>query len=271
MEKKLTKAQLKEIEEREEELRGKRRELVIAINNFWEDNSAASRYLSNRGEKLTEEEEEKNLRRYEALNDYKLNYDREDPEYSTWGTLRDIVIVEGKKANYDKTERYCLSIKILEDDFYMEDSNWNTNEIKLTIKLLRKYGYKRILYGNESTLGVPNLAWFIQYGAKVEGSFYNANSQRNGLILNIEECNIEGSDEKYLEEAKRRIKEYIKNVDELRRFNLRYEKGDLYNLVSDLNLNYIEIESIIENSFKEVKDEKDKELREALENQKENN
>ena len=255
MEKKLTKAQLKEIEEREREVRRTRRDLVNAVESFWADNEAAKRYLENKGEKFTEEEQESNLRRYEALKDYKFTYDKEDPEYNTWSTIRDIVNVERRKSAYSK-ENYKLSIKVLEDDYYMDDSNWNPSEIRLTIKLLRKYGYKRVLYGNESTLGVPNLAWFIQYGAKVEGSFYNTDNQRNGIILNIEECNIEGSEAEKLAEGRRLIKEYIQGLGEVHRYTIRYEQGDIFNLVRGLGLNYIEVADMIEEVYKEVSEEK---------------
>lgn len=194
MEKKLTKAELKALEERQEELRRERRQFIEDIESFWRDQSAAERYLKIKGEKLSDEEREELLHQYESLKDLKVKYNDGDEDERIWCLIREMV--NGYKSAWKSSDpdKY-LTIKLDKDDLLLSDnySIWDFTQLKMTIRVAKRYGYKNIFFMSNSTQAAPILGQAIAVGGKVVGSTYNVEYERFGIIVNIEEADVEYS------------------------------------------------------------------------------
>lgn len=240
MEKKLTKAQLKEMEERQEELRGKRRNFVEAVKGYWKDIEAAESYLKTKGERLEFEEKERLFRRYDALAEYNLEYnDKDSADYRMWCIIRYIVKGNINYTNYrgEEIDKY-FTIKMEKDDLLVDDIIWNINELKLLIKEARKYGFKNIFYTNNSSGAMEVIGEAISLGGKITNTLYNTADSRFGLIINIEDCILDEKieDEKLVEEIKAqfqvlgdRVKYEMYTRDIVSKILIKYNR--IYNLV----------------------------------------
>ena len=217
MEKKLSK---KEREELERSLRSKRREFIEAVEGFWRDVENAEDYLKTKGEKVSEEERERLFRRYSALNEYKLNYDDDSKDGRMWSIIR--FIVHGTKRNYGRGEvdKY-LTIKLEEDDLYLNDIIWNIDELRLLFKEAKKYGFKRIFYMNNSSGAMETIGQALELGMVIDGNTYDVEFDRFGLIFNIENVNLE--EEELEDEA---VREDIRKNYEVLGDQVKY---DMYN------------------------------------------
>lgn len=186
--KKLTKKQREQLEA---DLRYKRRKFVEAVRGYWKDCEAAKRYLQTKGEKLTDKEEERLFRKYDELKDYKRTYKDDEEVAHVWSIIRTIVdTVESSHRYNDERDKY-LTTKLDKDDLLVDDILWGVEDTRFLLKEARKYGFKRIFYTDNSTAAMRGLGTLIEFGAKVEGSLYNSNYDRFGLILNIEDVKFD--------------------------------------------------------------------------------
>ena len=178
--------QTKAMIEKQKERRNLRREMVDAVKRFRSDVDAAKRYLSTKGEKLTEDEEQRMFERYEVLKGYKLRYDREDRLSSTWNILSNIV--DNKRGYNDEPSDKYFTEKLGEDDLRTNCTLWGSDDVELLIKEARKYGYTRLFIDDNSTLSMNTVALILELGGKIEKPFYNTDTDEFGLIINIEEA-----------------------------------------------------------------------------------
>ena len=182
----------KELEAIQSEKRKLRYEFQRAVRTFWEERSAAETYFKTKGERLPEGEEERLFRRHEILNDYKLSYDNNSPESRMWSTIR--IIVNNDRTNRDyrgkEVDEY-FSTRMEEDDIIINDIVWDENEIKLILSQLLKFGYKRIFYKDHSTAVMRTVVGLINFGAKIEDTFFISQYGDVGLIFNIENVKLE--------------------------------------------------------------------------------
>lgn len=183
MSKKLTKKQIREIEEKEKTILTERRLFVESIRSYWEDVNATTRYykINKMKDKLNyygninDNEELQNLiNRYDILKDLgiKSTYDDEDPEYHTWSIIRFITNTEDHKKGFNKViyNGAKFETEIERDDIYVEDILWGEKDVDLLIKYMKKFGYKRIQYFCHSSGVNEDLYYFVSKGCKITGT-----------------------------------------------------------------------------------------------------
>lgn len=203
MEKKLTKAQLKEMEEKQNELRRLRRDTISSIENFDKDMAATIRYykINNMtdklayGDKLTVDEKLTLMRRYKELKFLKPyeQYTQEDKDKAydrDWSFVRLMMASDEERNCWGNNRRLETSLQV--DDLWNDDIIWNTEQLKRYLKLAQRFGYKRIFYTNSSSGALSNITDFINFGAKVIGTCNKKGyNEKAGLILDITEVNLE--------------------------------------------------------------------------------
>lgn len=194
--KKLTK---KELEAIKNEKRNLRREFAQAINEYWNNVEAAETYLKLKGLKLEDAEREEIFHRNEILKDYKLRYEDNKEDDRMWTAIRTIVNNYNNKHNYSREafDKY-FTIKLEEDDLVTDEIIWNISQLKTLIKEAQKYGYERIFYMNNGSGAMEVVGEFLELGGVIEGSVYNVEHERFGLIININ--NIILDEEFYIED-----------------------------------------------------------------------
>lgn len=213
MEKKLTKKELKEIEERDNQLRYERRRFIDDVKSFWNDLEAAERYLKIKGEKLTNEEELEILHRYENLKGLKLaqQYNKEDADDYIWSFIRNMVFSEQGNYRGEPVDKY-LTIKLGKDDLLVSEDYtiWSFSQMKMTVREAKRFGYKNLFIMSNSTLAMQYIGQLVELGGKVTGTTYNTEYDRFGVIINIEEASIEEKEvEDYIVEDIRKELEYL--------------------------------------------------------------
>ena len=178
MAKKLTKKQIKEMENKQEELRKSRSELVESLKGYWRDVDATKRYyqINNMKDKLNyyndladENERRSLLHRYKCLKDFKVEYDRDSDESHTWTIIRNIVKSYDGYFGYDDIiwNDSKFEKPLLQDDLYFEDILWGEKDVNLLLKYMKKYGYNRIQYFCSSTGVAEDLYYFTNKGLKI--------------------------------------------------------------------------------------------------------
>ena len=192
----MTKKEMKELEAAQNVMRSNRYKFVNELNSFWRDVHAAEVYLKTKGEKVTKEEKERLFRQYESLNEYNYEYDKSDVEnYRIWDAFRCIVNSSGDKA-YEVSKE--LNISLDRDDAFYDEIIWDTNHLTCILRELRKYGFKRLFYIDNSTAAMRNISDMIMLGATIEGQVVNLKYNNYGIIINIENVNLE---EKFMEDS----------------------------------------------------------------------
>ena len=200
MEKKLTKKELKELEEKQNELRIIRRKTLEDYKNYQKDIEATERfYKINPDEtkykygKLSKEERIKLLRRYEELGFLKLyeDYTKEEQNQQQdrgWDFIR---LMYYTKQEQDSWKDHMLNEIIDEDGIWNDDIIWSKEQIGLYLKLAKKFGYTKLYYTNGSSGALENITNLIDFGAKVIGTCSKKGYNKQGLIFDITQVNIE--------------------------------------------------------------------------------
>ena len=192
----MTKKEMKELEAAQNATRFNRYKLVNELESFWRDVHAAEVYLKTKGEKVTKEEKERLFRQYESLNEYNYEYDKSDVKnYRIWDAFRCIVNSSGDKA-YEVSKE--LNISLGRDDAFYDEIIWDTNHLICMLRELKKYGFKRLFYTDNSTAAMRSISDMVMLGATVEGQVVNLKYNHYGVIINIENVNLE---EKLMEDA----------------------------------------------------------------------
>ena len=203
MEKKLTKAEIKAIEEKQNQKRTLRDRVIRALRDYERDIEATKRYYQINGMTdkimygggLIPEEKEKLLRRYDCLDFLKVyeNYTKEERDEAkdyTWSFVRLMWNTEDEDESCGDGRR--LQAYIERDDLWNDEIIWSKAQVKLYLQLATKFGYKRILYTNSSSGALANITDFVDFGAKVVGTCGKKGyKEKAGVILDITEVNIE--------------------------------------------------------------------------------
>lgn len=208
----MTKAEIKKMEQEQSALRVSRMNFVEAIGHYWRDVDAAEVYLKTKGEKLTLEEKERLFHRYEALNDYKVEYEKGTANSRMWSAIHCIVNSCGDRA-YDISKE--LNVSLDRDDAFIDEIIWDTDNLKCILKQLRKFGFKRLFYLDNSTAAMRVISDLVMFGATFEGQVVNVKFDNCGVIVNIENVDLEDklltdSDMEYIEEELKKLGEDIK-------------------------------------------------------------
>lgn len=206
MEKKLTKKELKELEDRQKELRVLRDRTIDALKNYEADINATERYFKINGEtekldlygRLKQDEKAKLLKRYEALNFLKpySEYTKEETDKGldrAWTFAR---LMYSTKQEYDNEfldyEDKILNESIDRDGLLNYEIIWTKEQVRLYVELAKKFGYTKIYYTNSSSGALANITEFVKLGAKIIGTCSRKGYEDAGLIIDITEINLEG-------------------------------------------------------------------------------
>lgn len=202
-EKKLTKRELKKIEEEKERVRRAklqlRRRFISELHSFWADVEATARYckINNISDKvkyngsLVDEEKKKLFDRYETLSEL-INYDGK----RDWEVLHTINSTDSIYNHEDDRNHYTYQNPINEKTLIVDDIIWDQEQFDKMIELARKLGYTEVLYIDSSTACAENMARFAKIGSQILGT--NARMSRwfsdekykvdkEGIVLSIPE------------------------------------------------------------------------------------
>ena len=214
--KKLTKTEMKEIEQAKREREIKRHRLVEAVKSFWRDCEAMERVAKINGEHYDKEaSSDKALERYEELKflfdekktEYKNDVDKWGKQQHTrywkmWSWIRILnkSTEESKKSkniksdynfktsSYDTTELDVLP----KNAIWCDDIIWDTFELKLYLELCKEYGIDTIYYTNSSTGALGNISDLTRFGAVIIGTTNISEYRTNeGLVFDISNCILE--------------------------------------------------------------------------------
>lgn len=180
-------------EEQQDRVRSERRSFVRDVRDYWKDINAAERYLQTTGKVLEDEERNRLFNRYESLKDFKM-VDSTVNNYK-WSVIRAIVEqVESYRAykQEDKIDKH-LTIKLCEDDLLFDGNIWGIEHIRVIIEIAKRFGYTRIFVTDHASGMTDNIALFTEFNCKIEQTTYNTSTGHFGLILNIEQSNIDKS------------------------------------------------------------------------------
>lgn len=189
--KKLTKKELEAIQKEKENARYY---FIQAIQDYWKDKDAAERYYKTKGEIMPEEEVERLFRRYEVLNNYNIKYNKEDKNYRMWDAIRCMVRDYESKHDYRNPLDKHFTVKADKNDLIVDDIIWDIDQLQTLISEALKYGYERIFYMNNSSGAMETLGQLVELGGVLEGTVYNVEYDRFGLIFNIKNINLEDAD-----------------------------------------------------------------------------
>lgn len=176
----MTKRQLKEIEDRQRQIRRKRNNFISSVEDYWKDCNAAARYFKTHdmNEKIRgrcdiiDEEKEILKSRYNYLDDIKVSYDRDDPEVHTWSIIRCMVNTYNEQLGLESITYNCKKFETImgQDDIYFDDILWGEKDIDLLIKFMKEYGYKRIQYFCTNSGAMEDLYHLTKRGLRVVGT-----------------------------------------------------------------------------------------------------
>lgn len=178
MAKKLTKKELKAIEEEKRKEHAKkitlRRHFIDALHGWWADVDATLRYCkinnvedklngSSYNPSLSKEEKKRLFDRYDTLKEL-INYD-EDREWDAVYTIN-----KTDKA-YNEGEDYCILEKPLDGEtLFIDDTIWDQKQFDRTLELAKKLGYTKAVYISSSTSAMENVVRFIKADCKIIGT-----------------------------------------------------------------------------------------------------
>lgn len=180
MAKKITKKEMKELEAKKNEQKlvaySERNNMLNAVESFWEDTRATARYykindMSDKldySDNLIDEEVEKCLRRYDNLDFLPINSESEEDknkERSIWAIVK--LLVNSRRIDYEYSK---YEVNINTNDILVNDIIWNDDEINIIVDMMKKYGYERIHFFDNSTAAVRNIASLIDSGLIVTGT-----------------------------------------------------------------------------------------------------
>lgn len=203
MEKKLTKKELKELEDRQNELRILRDRTVCALKNYEADINATERYFKINGEtekldlygRLKQDEKAKLLKRYEELNFLKpySEYTKEEQDKGldrAWTFAR---LMYRTRQEYDYKDK-ILNESIDRDGLLNDEIIWTKEQVRLYVELAKKFGYTKIYYTNSSSGALANITDFVKLGAKIIGTCSKKGyNEEAGLIIDITEIDLENN------------------------------------------------------------------------------
>ena len=186
MAKKLTKKELKAIEEAKRKAQSDklslRRRFLDELHSYWKDVEATARYYQINQIKdkvkwngsLDNSEKKKLFDRYETLTelisfDGKRDWDAVYTINSTNSTYQ-----HDDDRNYSKYQDPIQNTTLIIDDII-----WDQEQFDKTIELARKFGYTEVLYIDSSTACAENMARFAKIGSQILGT--NAKLSRWGL------------------------------------------------------------------------------------------
>ena len=193
---KLTKKQIKELEEIKNEKRRNRRKLIESVKNYKLDCKALARVSQMNNENKTdsygdlkEEESEKVLATYENLTWLiGINW----RENKSWSVVRTIVESENiRDSFYSQNSEYRQAKEYLKDDsVWIDDIIWSHEEMTLFVKILKEYGIDYIYYTDSSTACLENITSLHILGAKIIDTT-NIKEEGKGLVFDISNATTE--------------------------------------------------------------------------------
>ena len=200
-EKKLTKKELKKIEEEKDRARRAKLQLrlrfISELHSFWADVDATVRYckINSLSDKvkyngsLVEAEKRRLFNRYETLTEL-IDFDGK----RDWEAVYTVNSTDSIYHNEDGY--YTYQNPIYEKTLIIDSIIWDQEQFDKTIDLARKLGYTEVLYIDSSTACAENMARFAKIGSQILGT--NARMSRlfsdeeykvdkEGIILSIPE------------------------------------------------------------------------------------
>ena len=181
MAKKLTKKELKMIEEEKRKEQAKkitlRRHFIDALHSWWADVDATLRYCkindvedklngSSYNPSLSKEEKKRLFDRYETLKEL-INYD-EDRE---WDAVYTINKTDKVYNSCNADDDYCILETPLDSEtLFIDDTIWDQKQFDRTLELAKKLGYTKAVYISSSTSAMENVVRFIKAGCKIIGT-----------------------------------------------------------------------------------------------------
>lgn len=182
----------KELEALQNELRCKRRALVQALEDYEKDCNAMIRVAKmdselyqqkcTYGGSLKDEVKMQIKERYSDLDFLKVSYDKNDPESRMMDALRIIYRSEDEKSVWRTDKRGKETLP--RDAVWNDDIIWDMTQMKLYLKMFKKYGYTEFYYTNASTGALENIAHLISLGATIKGTT-RISEYREGLIFDL--------------------------------------------------------------------------------------
>ena len=194
--------------EAENKIRYERRDFLRAIDNYYEDIRATARYykINEMNDKLgysgglIDEEAEKIFNRFNEFKDVlKFKYDKDDPERRNWDIIH-WMRNSNRDDMLDDRQNERFSVDFLEDDLYINDIIWDEDEVDNLLKLMKRFGYKRIFFLSNSSGVMENIYFFLKKGCMIKsevaiiGERYFFSSKKNeeeikkmGVIVELPE------------------------------------------------------------------------------------
>ena len=175
--KKLTKKELKLLEEEKRIKYSNRRNMINDLENFWKDVDAVTRVaiINEETEKLQygntlkNEEREKLLNRYERINNLSKNQ---------MSVLRTLINNE-----YDERKEIAKE-HLSKESIWISDIFWKEEDLKETVEFLKELGINKIYYTNHSTNALEVIIWLTKLEAKIIGTT-NISEYNEGLIIEL--------------------------------------------------------------------------------------
>ena len=176
MAKKLTKKELKQLEEVAKAKRDLRDTFISQYGNFQADVNALERVykmdrVANNDKlskgRLTDEEVIKVRDRYNLLvevdNDKKTKGEEARVDYVV------SMILRSEKCNDAGNYNINNATHILRDDLIIDEIIWTDDEVCYILEMMNKFNYTRIIFMDNSTAATETLARFVKRGCKVTG------------------------------------------------------------------------------------------------------
>lgn len=175
---KLTKKELKEMEELQKERIRLKRRMVDELENYYKDVAAMERIAKLNGKQgITEETKDKLFSNYETIKD--LTKEQID-------IIMTLIYNERDKEEYYKG--YGKMKELLpQDGIWLNDSitfNITSEGLLDQLELLRRIGIRKIYYTNSSTTGLDDMVWLYNIGGRIIG-ITKIDQYNTGLIIEI--------------------------------------------------------------------------------------
>ena len=180
---KLTKKEIKEMEELKKAQRRLRWEMKEAVQNYWKDIAAMERvarltdnYNILKGGSLIQEEKDKLYANYPVL---------EGLTSSQKSILRTLIHNDEEREEYLKDSKYSKFKELLPGDaIVLSDFVWKEEELLEQIELLKRLGIDQIYFTNSSTAVLREMVWLFRAGAMIVGTT-NIDEYNEGLIIEL--------------------------------------------------------------------------------------
>lgn len=204
----MNKKELKELEEKQNELRRYRNDTIQQYKDYLGDIEATIRYYKINAMtdkftygRLNNDDKIKILRSYDHLHFLKITeqYTEEDKKITldrAWDFLR-LMVQADEEYNF-WTKRKILDVKIDKDGLILDDIIWNKTQAKYYIKLAQVFGYTKFYYVDTSSAALKNITDFVDMGATVVGTCGKTGLgyEKAGLILDISNVDLKKVEEK---------------------------------------------------------------------------